>query len=561
MKDETKDKLKAGAAVGATLGGIGIAAAANSETAQRYVDRKVTELHKRRMGGTPDDSGGSMEDKLERLHRRSKGTPEGDAAYAKLQSLRSRQGKTVGSKIKMTGKNLFRSVKTALGKVIPRKAAMAGHLLSARDQLDGIIQFNLIGDVSDLKRSNLARLVTAGRPINHSHKIGDHASNEVIRRMRERATAAAMNTRPQLIPNKFTVPLSAREKLGGIIELKAADLGYTVPTPGIPDGVTSNQAGPNKRVYPCLYINDCEQDLDLPIEGEARIQYKLRSKTVRRNDVGKKSYSADIEIQNIEPIIDEDEKEEGESTEGDPAKTDIADKLDQIRSDLRHTNKLTLMEKPYSVINFSGEAVGEGIRDALRKIIQRNKSAGAGKVVQRVRQSAEYHPRLIRTAQNKPRKGWYPERGDMSYRSALEGIVELERGDTLYRALPNFPPPMSGRIPIRKGAVASEAATALKKLRKGLVKAPVSLLNGLSARDQLTSIIQFADPRPRNDLGMFSGQEEGPNPNEIDSVYKQPARTIGQNLAGGAVAGVGAAASGTAVKALFEKVKRARKAA
>ena len=84
-------------------------------------------------------------------------------------------------------------------------------------------------------------------------------------------------------------------------------------------------------------------------------------------------------------------------------------------------------------------------------------------------------------------------------------------------------------------------------------------LAAMSAR--LGDIIELAaDPRSRNHLGMFDGGEEGaPNPNAIDQVYKAgAAKTIGQNLTGGAVAGVGAAASSSALKAIFSKIKKAR---
>lgn len=73
----------------------------------------------------------------------------------------------------------------------------------------------------------------------------------------------------------------------------------------------------------------------------------------------------------------------------------------------------------------------------------------------------------------------------------------------------------------------------------------------MSAR--LDSIIAFGDPRPRNPLGEFSGSDDGvPDPNTMVKTY-------GQNLAGGAVAGIGAGTTGFAVKSLLEKIRKSRK--
>ena len=69
-----------------------------------------------------------------------------------------------------------------------------------------------------------------------------------------------------------------------------------------------------------------------------------------------------------------------------------------------------------------------------------------------------------------------------------------------------------------------------------------------SARETLDTIL-FADPRPRNPLGEFSGSEEGPNPAAIAAVYKQPG-ALKQNLIEGAAGGVGFAGATAAVSGL-----------
>jgi hypothetical protein len=63
----------------------------------------------------------------------------------------------------------------------------------------------------------------------------------------------------------------------------------------------------------------------------------------------------------------------------------------------------------------------------------------------------------------------------------------------------------------------------------------------------IDDIINFADPRPRNPLGEFTGQEGGPDPNAMASVYKMPPpqngigipKLAGAALVGGALGQIG----------------------
>jgi len=68
-------------------------------------------------------------------------------------------------------------------------------------------------------------------------------------------------------------------------------------------------------------------------------------------------------------------------------------------------------------------------------------------------------------------------------------------------------------------------------------------------------LIQFSDPRPRNTLGEFSGnQEEGPNPEAMAKTYRQ-------GLIKGTAEAVGAGAAGAAGAALYKKTTKALKRA
>jgi hypothetical protein len=97
--------------------------------------------------------------------------------------------------------------------------------------------------------------------------------------------------------------VSARLKLKDILEFKATDLGYTNDYPGCCD------YEPSKKRYPSLYVSDKDEAIDLPLSGMARVKYKLMGTTTRQDEEGKKKHSADIQIESIEPIEDEDPKE------------------------------------------------------------------------------------------------------------------------------------------------------------------------------------------------------------------------------------------------------------
>lgn len=99
---------------------------------------------------------------------------------------------------------------------------------------------------------------------------------------------------------------SEREALDSIINLKAVDLGYTYPT--YPYDSPSSQT---KKRYPSLYIDDRENEIDLPLNGTAKVKFKMVSKTTRQDEDGKKKHSASIEIQSIDPVEEEIEAQPG----------------------------------------------------------------------------------------------------------------------------------------------------------------------------------------------------------------------------------------------------------
>jgi hypothetical protein len=83
-----------------------------------------------------------------------------------------------------------------------------------------------------------------------------------------------------------------------------------------------------------------------------------------------------------------------------------------------------------------------------------------------------------------------------------------------------------------------------------------SLLSGsFSAR--LDQLLEFADPRPRNPLGEFTGSSEGvPDPNTMVKTYAQKATDAAVGGAAGAVGGATAGAGGAALKKILEVMKK-----
>jgi hypothetical protein len=84
------------------------------------------------------------------------------------------------------------------------------------------------------------------------------------------------------------------------------------------DNYGSPICGPGKRLiyYPTIYVSGKEQPIDLPEKGKATIEYRVRNRSMNKNEGDKERHSVDIEVHSIEPH-DEEEKP---PVEGEPAK-------------------------------------------------------------------------------------------------------------------------------------------------------------------------------------------------------------------------------------------------
>lgn len=286
--------------------------------------------------------------------------------------------------------------------------------------------------------------------------------------------------------------MSAREQL---IQLKAIDLGQSYPN--YPVGYGCDAGKESRKSYPTLYVGDRDTDIDLPLTGTATVKYKLRSKTIRQDEEGKKRHSADIEIQSIDPV------EETKALPGTakPLKMSARESLDVIR--------FARGDQAGKVLS----AIG------IRAGASRN-GAEAGKMLSKLGTSyaSIQHPAAFRGATRK------------SFKDSIS------------------------RVAGSKGAYEDQSrhrdmlAGAIKEWRG----------RSFSARETL-DIIRFGDPRPRNPLGQFEPPEDGaPSPNTVATVYKQPGMgsTVGTNLVAGGALGVGSVAGGGALKALMSKIKK-----
>lgn len=62
-----------------------------------------------------------------------------------------------------------------------------------------------------------------------------------------------------------------------------------------------------KKYYPSLYISG-QKKIDLPMKGRAVIEYKLRSRTTNQDDNGNVTESACVEVQSIDPQVEDTPK-------------------------------------------------------------------------------------------------------------------------------------------------------------------------------------------------------------------------------------------------------------
>ncbi len=403
---------------------------------------------------------------------------------------------------------------------------------STRDELDAIIA---MGEPPSTEVAAFIRQHFPKRIINKSHQIAGEADEEFVKRMRLRTKI----NNPTISGPQTEEHMSARSAV--LVMLKAMDLGHSY------EGVSES---PSSKHYPCIYVNDREEPIDLPLSGHAHVKYKLRSKTARQDESGKVRHSADIEIHSMDPIIEE----KNEPVEGEHAKLLSADVVGVIQFIMnlnpknkgkftktqkktgkstvalrRSKNKLTASRanfallakrhwKPLPASMKKGKTKQMSARDELQQIIQMGSLPG----------------NIANVAEGQGVKG---------VKSVIDELLRKNK------------PLAAGAIVKRKFLPGDTYYPHI--IREQAPRHPISGIGSLSAK--LDGIISMADPRPRNTLGMFSGNDQSPlDPNAIGAVYKQPNPVNMNNLEGGAVAGVGAAGSGMALKALVNKVKKAR---
>lgn len=508
-RTSTSDKVRVAAGVTGIGVGLGLIGAGeylkrNPEAAAR-VNERFNEIAKVRMGGTPNEIGRTASEKLEILARRAKGTPEGDVALRKLTAARAREVKT------FTGR-----AKKVISKI---------HL-SAREELDQVIELGL-------PQSNLSRL-------------GKKRRKRVIGESILRARGLPMGMPPMdthLSQNKFTLPLSARDALNEIQFIRGKQVaGLFANEPRMAPGANS--------FYRAIETKGGKDAKDVARAAKAtRIFLKspiLRAQAAMRDP----RYPARLlsARDNLNAIIELKAVDLGYTYGSEGMAAPCAENY----ATKKHYPSLYISDREDEIdLPLSGTAK---VRFKTRSKTSRQDEGG------KKRHSADIEIQSIDVIEadeapsKKLKEGAPAKLNTYSARDQLTDIIQFGEGEAVGTGISSALNKLRRlNKPLGAGSVAKRKFYPRQWDRIGQIKpAPIKSLS-----DKLDGIIALAaDPRPRNRLGMFDGADEGPDPNAIGEVYK--ARTVGQNLVGGAVAGVGAAASGTAVKALFSKLKKAK---
>lgn len=262
-----------------------------------------------------------------------------------------------------------------------------------------------------------------------------------------------------------------------LTEFAKLDLGSKPET--YPCAPCDSSAVPRRRYFPTVYISDQEKPIDLPDEGKAVIEYKVRGRSMNERD-GKKRHSADIEIHTIEP---------GKKSAMSRKLLGTARLIPNAFEDLR-------------------EAVGLSRGD----VILRNLDKVPKKIGASVTKNYDVMGPVLRRA--------LPEfKAAQKNRWTLgtQNSLAIHR-DALARQL-------------RKGRSAARTAAAAQT---DIARAK----NKIGFRAQLSEIIEF-DSRPRNNNGQFVGAETGgADPDSMHAAYG-PA-TVAKAAIGGAGVGAGA---------------------
>lgn len=106
----------------------------------------------------------------------------------------------------------------------------------------------------------------------------------------------------------------------------------------------------------------------------------------------------------------------------------------------------------------------------------------------------------------------------------LNGLIVFARGERLYKLIPTFPPPMTGKI-VKNGVVQKEASDALNKLRKGVTGSSF-LTQGLNSK--LTELIEFG--RGHAELSPGSGRNHNPLYDPTAADRKRRPHRIGEGV-------------------------------
>lgn len=416
---------------------------------------------------TVDDMGGNLEAKLERLARRAKGTPEGVAAAKKLQNLRDKGGKTIGSKVRKileSAKEKFKGVRfpRRAGKAASGASKIGGLLaMSVRDELGDIIELGFRDEIrkrvgaaegffSRMADKGAAGMNRAGAEVKRRSAIGVEAA--INGRNADLAREAGRN-----LPDAMKV---VGKTAAAGVRTGARQAGRYVT------GALTGEAG--TAATKSEMIREALRGL-----GERTRGIKISSTALRNAGIGSGALLAGAGVHRA--------SKRGEKK--DRADDKFRRKIYRgARRDYLKTRReqksiaMSAKEELNGIIEF-GPRMGKAWSAVLNGLGREDKS-----------KAAEYIREI----------GIW--RGRAAGESA-EIAAKLTGRASSKKAI---------AIGVPSGIAVGAAGTTIASRKKKETE--------LSSRATLDTIL-FADPRPRDSMGMFSGSQGGPNPNAMKVTY------------------------------------------
>lgn len=442
---------------------------------------------------TINEAGGTVEDKLSRLAERAKGTPEGDAAARKLKALRSRSRPSMMSR----AASLAGKAKAKLSGMFRRTPAarnVAGLLMKEREELNSILRFD-----------------DAPPKIDSWNPIKRLRQHDALQKWVDSRPPSAGITAED-VAREYPEDLANKSRIRTGATIGALSLG------GAAAGIAAKVARSGNKPAAALLAGGAGAfygGVGGALIGAQKKIWENAAEMNTSNNVFKREMEDETRLK---PLASIRLPAPSASSYG-----EVAGELKKQGVGFIPRHATALMTRP---------AVWQG-NNAF--FIPRGDK---GLVVA----SKNVHPAVARYGAGRA-KDYAHYGGEQGFKKAYPkyGGIFADRDERI----------SSTMLPEHR---AWAHAGKLKPNEKDLRQAALNIYKhsmDLGFEQQLDLILFSPDPRPRNNLGMFTDTEDGgPNPEAIHIAYKQGGGT-GAAVAGGAAGGAGM----TAIMALAKKLR------